>query len=71
MVLLLSVVGVATGVSFSLGGDLYSTIVLHNAFATRGVIQALAESGSLDRYAPPQLPLIATAIAAAAVLVNC
>jgi hypothetical protein len=69
MVLLLSIVGVATGIFFFLGGDLYSTIVLHNAFAIRGVMQALAESGNLDRYASPQLPLIATAIAAVVVLV--
>jgi hypothetical protein len=69
MVLLLSGIGVATGMFFFLGGDLYSTIVLHNAFAVRGVIQALAESGSLDRYVSPQLPLIATAIAAVVVLV--
>lgn len=69
MVLLLSGVGVATGMFFFLGGDLYSTIVLHNAFAVRGVIQALGESGNLDRYATPQLPLIATVIAAVVVLV--
>jgi hypothetical protein len=69
MVLLLSVVGVATGVFFFLGGDLYSTIVLHNAFALRGVVQALGESGNLDRYASPQLPLIATALAAIVALV--
>jgi len=69
MVLLLSGVGVATGMFFFLGGDLYSTIVLHNAFAIRGVVQALHESGNLDRYASPQLPLIATAIAAVVVLV--
>jgi hypothetical protein len=69
MVLLLSVVGVATGLFFFLGGDLYSTIVLHNAFALRGVVQALGESGNLDRYASPQLPLIATALAAVLALV--
>lgn len=69
MVLSLSGVGVATGIFFFLGGDLYSTIVLHNTFAIRGVVQALAESGNLDRYASPQLPLIATAIAAVVVLV--
>ena len=69
MVLLLSAVGVATGIFFFLGGDLYSTIVLHNAFAMRGVIQALDESGNLDRYASLQLPLLATAIAAVVVLV--
>jgi hypothetical protein len=69
MVLLLSAVGMATGVLFFLGGDLYSTIVLHNAFAVRGVIQALDESGNLDQYVTPQLPLIATAIAAVIVLI--
>jgi hypothetical protein len=69
MVLLLSVVGVATGVFFFLGGDLYSTVVLHNTFALRGVIQALGESGNLDRYASPQLPLIATALGAVVALV--
>jgi hypothetical protein len=69
MVWLLSGVGLATGVFFFLGGDLYSTIVLHNAFAVRGVVQALGESGNLDRYATPQLPLIATAIAAIVVLI--
>jgi hypothetical protein len=69
MVLLLSGVGVATGIFFFLGGDLYSTIVLHNAFAVRGVIQALDEGGNLDRYTSPQLPLFATAIAAVVVLV--
>ena len=69
MVLLLSGIGVATGMFFFLGGDLYSTIVLHNAFAIHGVIAALDESRNLDRYASPQLPLIATAVAAVVVLV--
>jgi hypothetical protein len=69
MVLLLSGVGLATGFFFFLGGDVYSTIVLHNAFAIRGVTQALDESGNLDRYASPQLPLIATAMAAVVILI--
>jgi hypothetical protein len=69
VVLLLSTVDVATGIFFFLSRDLYSTIVLHNAFAIRGVIQALDESGNLDGYAGPQLPLIATAMAAVVVLV--
>ena len=69
MVLLLSGVGVATGIFFFLGGDLYSTIVLHNAFAVRGVISALGESGNLDRYTSPQFSLIATVIGAVVVLV--
>jgi hypothetical protein len=42
---------------------------LHNAFAMRGVIQALDGSGNLDRYASLQLPLIATAVAAIVVLI--
>jgi hypothetical protein len=41
MVLLLSGVGVATGTFFFMGCDLYSTTVLHNAFAIRGVIQLI------------------------------
>jgi hypothetical protein len=69
MAALLSAVGLVTGTFFFLGGDLYSTIVLHNAFAIRGVVQALGEGGNLDRYTSPQLPLIATAIAAVAVLI--
>jgi hypothetical protein len=69
MVLLLSGIGVVTGLFFFLGGDVYSTVVLHNAFAVRGVIQALGESANLDAYASPQLPLITTAIVAVVVLV--
>lgn len=69
MMLLPSAVGIATGIFVFLGGDLYSTIVLHNAFAMRGVIQALDESGNLDRYASLQLPRIATAITAVVVLI--
>jgi hypothetical protein len=69
MVMLLSAVGVATGIFFFLGGDVYSTVVLHTGFAVRGVVQALAESGNLERYASPQFSLIATAIAAVVVLV--
>jgi Type II CAAX prenyl endopeptidase Rce1-like len=69
MVLLLSGVRVATGIFFFLGGDLYSTIVLHNAFAPRGVISALGESGNFDRYTSPRLSLIATVIGAVVVLV--
>jgi hypothetical protein len=57
MVLFLSGVGVATGIFFFIGDDVYSTIVLHNAFAIRGVIQAL--DGGLSIDIPVQLPLIA------------
>lgn len=69
MVVLLSGVGLATGIFFFRGGDLYSTIVRHNACAVRGAVQAPGESGNLDRYASPQLPLLATAIAAIVVLI--
>jgi hypothetical protein len=69
MVSLLTAVGIVTGIFFFVGGDLYSTVVLHNAFAVRGVVQALGESGNLDRFASPQLHLIATAAGAIAVLV--
>lgn len=69
MVLLLSGVGLATGTWFFASGDLYSTIVLHNAFALRGVLQAMSDAGTLDRYATLQYPLLTTAVGAIAVLV--
>jgi hypothetical protein len=69
MVLLLTGVGVVTGVFFFLSRDFYGTILFHNAFALRGVMQALADSGRLPFYRHPQLPLLATAAAAVLVLV--
>jgi len=70
MVLLLSGVGLATGAFFFLGGDLYGTILFHNAFALRGVTEALARADRLGTYARPQAPLLATAAMALVVLVG-
>jgi hypothetical protein len=68
MVLALSGVGVATGLVFFIGGDLYGTIIFHNALALRGVTEALGKAGRLEFYRRPQPALIATAIAATVVL---
>jgi hypothetical protein len=69
MVLFLTGVGLATGIFFFVSGDLYGTIVFHNAFALRGVVEALRRSGALQRFERPQLPLLATAALAALVLI--
>jgi hypothetical protein len=69
MVMLLSGVGVVTGIFFFLSRDLYSTIIFHNAFALRGVTHALADTGKMKAFERPQLPLIATAVVALLVLI--
>lgn len=69
MVLLLTGVGLATGVFFVASGDLYGTIVFHNAFALRGVVEALGKAGALGRFERPQAPLLATAALAVLVLI--
>lgn len=69
MVLLLTGVGIVTGVFFFLSQDLYGTILFHNAFALRGVTEALADSGRLPFYRRPQVSLLATAAAAILILI--
>ena len=56
MVVLLSGVGVATGLFFFLGRDLYGPIVLHNAFAIRRRDPGSWRKRNLDRDANPQIP---------------
>jgi hypothetical protein len=63
MVLLLSGVGMLTGLFFLVSRDIYGTIVLHNFLALKGMSQALAESGRLKRFAKLQVPLVATGVA--------
>lgn len=70
MVVLLTGVGLVTGLFFFISRDLYSTIIFHNVFALRGVMQALADNGKLKAFERPQLPLIATAAVTFLVLVG-
>jgi len=61
MVLLLTGVGVGTGLFYFVVREVYGTIVFHNFFAMFGITQSLAESGQIDHYSDPQYPLFLTA----------
>ncbi|MGD2152867.1 MAG: hypothetical protein PVG79_06330 [Gemmatimonadales bacterium] len=70
MVLLLSGVGVLTGVFFLVSGDIYGTIVFHNFMALKGVLGALEGSGRLEPFARVRGSLVAMAAAAVIILVT-
>jgi len=69
MVGLLTVVGLLTGIFFLAAKNFYGTIIFHNFLALKGVTQALAGAGHLDKYKTLQLPLLITALAALLVLI--
>jgi hypothetical protein len=68
MVGFLSVVGLFSGAFFFASRDVIATTVFHNFLGTFGVVKALAASGSVERMAAPQWPLIGTAAITLAVL---
>ena len=68
-VLLLTFVGMVTGIFFLVARDVYGTIVFHNFLALFGVLQAVEQTVGLDGYRRVQWPLIATAVSAVGVLV--
>jgi hypothetical protein len=69
MVVLLTIVGLLSGLYFFLSRNVYGTIVFHNFLALKGVTQALADLGRLQALAQPQLPLLLTGIVVAAILI--
>lgn len=69
MVVLLTVVGLATSAFFFASRDVYATIAFHNFLGVYGVVQALAAADKLGGYAVPQVPLLATAIFSLLILV--
>lgn len=69
MVVLLAIVGLLSGLYFFLSRNVYGTIVFHNFLALKGVTQALADSGRLQVFAQPQLPLLLTGIVVVAILI--
>lgn len=69
MVILLSVIGLFTGLFFLVTKDLFGTIIFHNFFAIKGVLDSLQARGLLDQFRKPQPVLVGTALVAAAVLV--
>ncbi|WP_436924884.1 hypothetical protein [Halosimplex amylolyticum] len=70
MVGLLTVVGVGTGLFYFVGGSFYGALVFHNCMALFGIVSSLSDSGQLTAYQQPLVPLLATALAALAVLVG-
>jgi hypothetical protein len=69
MVVLLTIVGLFSGLYFFLSRNVYGTIVFHNFLALKGVTQALADSGRLQAFAQPRLPLLLTGIVVVAILI--
>lgn len=69
MVMLLTAVGLVTGIFFFTMRDVYGTVLFHNFLALTGVTRALAESDRLADFASVQRPLIGTAAASIVVLV--
>ena len=68
MVLLLSVVGLATSAFFFVSRDIAGTIVFHNFLGTFGVVQALSAANALSTLEQLQPPLIVTALITAGFL---
>jgi hypothetical protein len=69
MVVLLTIVGLFSGLYFFLSRNVYGTIVFHNFLALTGVTQTLADSGRLQAFAQPRLPLLLTGIVVVAILI--
>jgi hypothetical protein len=71
MVLLLSVVGLATGTFFLATRDIYATVVFHNFLGVFGVVNALVAAGRVAAIEQLSLPLLAMAMGAVVVLGLC
>lgn len=69
MVAFLSVIGLVTSAFFFVSRDVYATILFHNFLGVFGVVQALVAQGDTAAFETPQVPLIATALVALAILV--
>ena len=69
MVMMLSMIGLFTGVFFFLTRSIYGAVLFHNFLGMKGVTDALAKSGRLDNFKRFQIPIVATAFIALMVLV--
>ena len=69
MVIILTLVGLVTGVFYFFTRNIYGTILFHNFMGTKGVTEALANSGRIESFKELQIPIIATAIVAVVILV--
>ena len=69
MVIILTIVGLVTGVFYFLTRNIYGTILFHNFMGIKGVTEALANSGRIESFKELQLPIVATALVAVIILV--
>ena len=69
MVLMLSIIGLFTGLFFFLTRSIYGTVFFHNFMGMKGVTDALAKSGQIESFRTLQVPLVATAVIALAILI--
>jgi hypothetical protein len=69
MVVMLSIVGLFTGLFYFLTKSIYGTILFHNFMGMKGVTDALAESGGIEKFKNLQIPIIATAVIALVILI--
>jgi hypothetical protein len=69
MIVLLTVVGLATSVFFFTTRDMLGTLAFHNFLALFGVVRALADAGKLEEYQQLQAPLLVMALVAIALVV--
>jgi hypothetical protein len=64
MIAFLTVVGLVTGLVFTLSRDAYATMIFHNFLGTLGVTQALDATGGLAAFGTIRMPLLVTAATA-------
>jgi hypothetical protein len=69
MVMMLSIVGLFTGLFYFLTRSIYGTILFHNFMGMKGVTDALADSGGIEKFKNFQIPIIATAVIALVILI--
>lgn len=70
MVLLLSGIGLATGLFYFVSRNVYGTVAFHNMLAVYGIVNSLAAEGALVSFERPIWPLIGTAFATVLLLVG-
>jgi hypothetical protein len=64
MVILLTFIGLITGLFYFISRNIYGTITFHNFLGIFGVTKSLDEAGKLSTYTEFQMPLFLTAIMA-------
>jgi hypothetical protein len=69
MVLLLTLIGLITGLFFFISRNIYGTIAFHNFLGIIGVTKSLEKADKLSSYTEIQIPLIMTAFIAILVLI--